>query len=117
MRFRSFSSVNPGLLRVAASYAAILLAGVVACAAAAGHSAIGRLPTVRADTVVLRRVLDSIADAHHGIVGYSVIDVETGARISRRGDETFPTASLIKVSILVTVYDLSPTASSHSTIR
>src|SRR5678810_738626 len=32
--------------------------------------------------------------------------METGARISRRGDETFPTASLIKVAILVTVYDL-----------
>jgi len=39
-------------------------------------------------------------------VGYSVIDLETGARINRRGDETFPTASLIKVAILVTVYDL-----------
>jgi beta-lactamase class A len=91
----------------AASYAAILLAGVVACAASrAGHSQPGRLSTVHADTVALRRTLDSIADAHHGVVGYSVIDLESGARISRRGDETFPTASLIKVAILVTVYDL-----------
>ena len=40
--------------------------------------------------------LDSIADGHHGVVGYSVIDLENGAAISRRGDETFPTASLIK---------------------
>src|SRR5688500_5999645 len=61
---------------------------------------------VRADTAALRRALDSIADAHHGIVGYSVIDLENNAAISRRGDETFPTASLIKVAILVTVYDL-----------
>ncbi len=61
---------------------------------------------VRIDTTALRRVLDSIADRHHGVVGYSVIDVETGARIGRRGDETFPTASLIKVGILVTVFDL-----------
>jgi len=91
----------------AASYAAILLAGVVACAASrAGHSQPGRLSAVHADTVALRRTLDSIADAHHGVVGYSVIDLETGARINRRGDETFPTASLIKVPILVTVYDL-----------
>ncbi len=51
-------------------------------------------------------MLDSIADGHHGVVGYSVIDLENGARISRRGDETFPTASLIKVGILVTVFDL-----------
>ena len=93
--------------RVVATYAAILLAGVIACAATrAGQSGIGRLQIVRADTAALRKKLDSIADAHHGVVGYSIIDLETGARISRRGDETFPTASLIKVAILVTVYDL-----------
>jgi beta-lactamase class A len=94
-------------INIAASYAAILLAGVAACAAARGaHSQPGRLAAIHADTARLRRVLDSIADAHHGVVGYSVIDLETGTRINRRGDETFPTASLIKVSILVTVYDL-----------
>ncbi len=106
MRFRWFSSTNSGRLGVGSSYAAILLAGVVACAATAGHSTAGRVPIVRADTAALRHTLDSIADAHHGVVGYSIIDLETGSRISRRGDETFPTASLIKVSILVTVYDL-----------
>jgi len=106
MRLRWFSSTNSGRLRVGLSYTAILLAGVVACAATAGHSRVGRVPIVRADTAALRRTLDSIADAHHGVVGYSVIDLETGSRISRRGDETFPTASLIKVAILVTVYDL-----------
>ncbi|MFL5529121.1 MAG: serine hydrolase [Gemmatimonadaceae bacterium] len=93
-------------VRVAASYAAILLAGVIACAASRAASSAQRLQPVRADTAALRRKLDSIADAHHGTVGYSVIDLETGARINRRGDETFPTASLIKVAILVTVYDL-----------
>jgi beta-lactamase class A len=62
---------------------------------------------VRADTTSLRRVLDSIAAAHHGVVGYSVIDLENNAKLSLRGDETFSTASLIKVAILVTVYDLA----------
>jgi beta-lactamase class A len=94
-------------LRVVASYGAILLAGVIACAATrVGQSGTGRLQIVRVDTTALRKKLDSIADAHHGVVGYSVIDLETGARINRRGDETFSTASLIKVPILVTVYDL-----------
>jgi beta-lactamase class A len=98
---------HPRAVNIIASYAVILLAGVVACAASrAGHSHAIRPAIVRADTVALRRTLDSIADAHHGVVGYSVIDLETGARINRRGDETFPTASLIKVSILVTVFDL-----------
>jgi beta-lactamase class A len=61
---------------------------------------------MRADTTALRHKLDSIADAHHGVVGYSVIDLDNNVRLSRRGDEKFPTASLIKVPILVTVYDL-----------
>src|SRR5689334_22365639 len=95
------------LIRVLASCAAIALAGVVACAATrVGPAGSTRLEPVHADTAALRRKLDSIADAHHGIVGYSVIDLESGERISRRGDETIPTASLIKVAILVTVYDL-----------
>jgi len=83
---------------------------VTACAqttsTAARSSARPAPAPVRADTSALRRALDSIADAHRGTVGYSIIDLENGVRMSRRGDETFPTASLIKVPILVTVYDL-----------
>jgi len=98
---------KPLPIRVFATTAALALAGIVACAAtraASGRS--HRVEPVHADTGALRKKLDSIADAHHGIVGYSVIDLESGDRISRRGDETFPTASLIKVAILVTLYDL-----------
>jgi beta-lactamase class A len=88
-------------------YVAIVLGGALACApSGVAHSQVNHLPIVHADTSALRRTLDSIADAHHGIVGYSVIDLETGVRINRKGDETFPTASLIKVAILTTVYDL-----------
>ena len=97
---------RPLSIRVLATTVALALAGIVACAATRVASGRPRLEPVRADTAALRRKLDSIADAHHGIVGYSVIDLESGARISRRGDETFPTASLIKVAILVTLYDL-----------
>jgi beta-lactamase class A len=61
---------------------------------------------VRADTAALRRSLDSIADAHRGVVGYTVHNLDTGERLERRGDETFSTASLIKVPVLVTVFDL-----------
>lgn len=93
---------------VSAICVAITAGGALSCAGAqtrAGASPPKPAP-VRADTAALRRTLDSIADAHHGVVGYSVIDLESGSRLSRRGDETFPTASLIKVSILVTVFDL-----------
>jgi len=76
-------------------------------ACARGQGAGGQLSPVRADTALLRHTLDSLADAHHGVVGYSIIDLDTGDTLSRRGDETFPTASLIKVPILVTLYDLA----------
>lgn len=61
----------------------------------------------RADTAALHRNLDAIAKAHHGVLGYSVLNLDTGERLSLRGDETFPTASLIKVPILVTLCDLA----------
>ena len=60
----------------------------------------------RADTAGLHRTLDSLAGAHRGVVGYTVHNLDTGERLERRGDETFSTASLIKVPVLVTVYDL-----------
>ncbi len=85
-----------------AALATLLL--LPACARGQGTGA--QLAPVRADTALLRHTLDSLADAHHGVVGYSIIDLETGDTLSRRGDETFPTASLIKVPILVTLYDL-----------
>jgi len=60
-----------------------------------------------ADTASLRRTLDGIAKAHHGVLGYSVMNLDTGEQLALRGDETFSTASLIKVPILVTLYDLA----------
>ena len=55
----------------------------------------------------LRRTIDSLADAHRGVVGYSITNLETGEHLERRGDETFTTASLIKVPILVGLFDLA----------
>jgi beta-lactamase class A len=63
-------------------------------------------PFTRADTAQLRKSLEAIADAHKGVVGYTIHNIDTGEKLSRRGDETFPTASLIKVPVMVTVYDL-----------
>jgi beta-lactamase class A len=79
-------------------FAALILAGPV--------GAQGLQKFTRADTATLRKQLDAIASAHHGVLGYSVINLDTGERLSARGDETFSTASLIKVPILVTLYDL-----------
>ena len=83
-----------------------LLALAPACVTGQGVSTGAAASFARADTTALRRTLDSLASRHHGVVGYAVHDIDTGERLERRGDETFPTASLIKVSVLVTVFDL-----------
>ena len=84
----------------------VALAALALCTGCASAQAPRPAPFARADTARLHRTLDSIADAHHGIVGYTVWNLDTGERLERRGDETFPTASLIKVPVLVTVFDL-----------
>jgi beta-lactamase class A len=81
----------------------VTVASLVCAATARGQTA----KFARADTSALHRALDAIASAHHGVLGYSVLNLDTGERLSLRGDETFPTASLIKVPILVTLYDLA----------
>lgn len=57
------------------------------------------------DTTGLRQRLERIAQAHAGIAGISVRNLATGESVSIRGDEPFPSASLIKVAILVTLLD------------
>jgi len=85
----------------------LVLLGAPACASGQPSARpIAPASFTRADTATLHRTLDSLAAAHRGVVGYTVHDLDTGERLERRGDETFPTASLIKVPILVTVYDL-----------
>ena len=95
------------ILRILSSAAVLTAAlGCSRATVAHGQTTPPKLPPMRADTTALKHKLDSIADAHHGVVGYSVIDIDNNVRISRRGDEKFSTASLIKVAVLVTVYDL-----------
>lgn len=58
-----------------------------------------------ADTTQLRQELEQIAAAHAGIAGISVLNLISGESLSIRGHETFPSASLIKVALLVTLLD------------
>ena len=107
--------------RAAIPFAALALASVVAAGRVDAQRAAARRPAAhrpaaraeRADTAALRRALDSLAAAYEGapagrrgVVGYLVHNLDTGERLGRRADETFPTASLIKVAVLVTLYDL-----------
>ena len=89
----------PFLLALVGAPACAVGQRAATAAAAASH--------VRADTAGLHRALDSLATRHRGVVGYTVHNLDTGERLERRSDETFSTASLIKVPVLVTVYDLA----------
>ena len=90
---------------VAAGALAVAAPALSSCALAQGAASNAAAPAA-VDTARLRATLDSIANAHRGVMGYVVKDIDRGIVLSRRGDETFPTASIVKVPILVTVYDL-----------
>lgn len=53
----------------------------------------------------LRRTLEGMIRPYEGTVGVSVQDLATGETLSIRGEEKFPSASLIKVSVLVALLD------------
>jgi len=52
----------------------------------------------------LERKLGAICDAYSGTCTYALTDLRSGAHISRDEDRVMPTASLIKVPILVALY-------------
>ena len=52
----------------------------------------------------LRPALEARIARHHGIVGLALLDPRTAETLAIRGDETFPTASTIKVPIMVTLF-------------
>jgi beta-lactamase class A len=88
-------------MRLLPALAATLVGAMLVSASAAHTQAAPSGPAT------LRRVIDSLADAHRGVVGYSITNLETGEHLERRGDETFTTASLIKVPVLVALFDLA----------
>jgi beta-lactamase class A len=51
----------------------------------------------------LQRELAERAEAFPGVAGFSVHDLVSGEQISRLGDEQFPSASTIKIFVLVTL--------------
>jgi beta-lactamase class A len=72
---------------------------------AVGTAAVAAGGGVSPDTARLRARLEHLTAGHAGVVGVSVRDLGTGQGVSIRGDEPFPSASLIKVAVLVTVLD------------
>lgn len=81
-----------------------LLSLLLAGACAASPRAEGPRPAP-SDTAALRRTLEAVVRGHPGVAGVSVRNLETGEQLSIRGGETFPSASLIKVPVLVALLE------------
>ncbi len=79
----------------------LLLAG---CASTAPRSAAPPWPAPHADAA-LQRSVEAIAAGFDGVVGVYVRHLPTGRTASFQADERFPTASMIKVPILVATFD------------
>lgn len=75
-----------------------------ACAAAVGAQA-APARGVASDTSALRRTLDELTRDYPGAVGISLRNLQTGETLSLRGSETYSSASLIKVAVLVALLD------------
>jgi beta-lactamase class A len=60
-----------------------------------------------------RGELERIVAGHHGVMGLSVKNLDTGEQCDVNGNMEFPTASTIKLAVMCTVFDLlsSPTSS------
>ena len=52
----------------------------------------------------LRPALEARIAQHHGVVGLALLDPKTGETLAIRGDDPFPTASVIKLSVLLTLF-------------
>ena len=92
------------MIRAVAVGAAVALSVAGACGETARRSRSVHPRRHRGPPPIARR------DRRRRIAECSVTPIwnlDTGERLSLRGDETFPTASLIKVPILVTLYDLA----------
>ena len=88
-------------MRAAWAVAAVCLAA--SCAApASSPSPAGSAPLSDAE---LQRKLEALQSGFRGEAGIYVRSLRTGATASVRADELFPTASMIKVPLLVALYD------------
>ncbi len=85
------------MTRRSAIHGAALLAGASGPPAAAGAR--------EAPDAALQEKLGRLADAFHGVAGLYVRHLESGRTAAIRSDELFPTASMIKVSIMAAIFD------------
>src|SRR5690606_4367578 len=84
--------------------AAVCIIPLALAACAAGGPSTAAHPTERTDPVLTARIRE-LVQSFGGDVGIYVRHLPSGATATHRADELFPTASLIKVPLLTTLFD------------
>lgn len=85
--------------------AAVLMLALAACAPAARPPASAYpAPAAPKQEAALQRELEARVAGFEGVVGIYAQQLRTGATAAIRADEKFPTASMIKVPLLATLY-------------
>jgi beta-lactamase class A len=92
--------------RAAHAVACVILLSTPSLAQTSGASALPADVPAGADPLraVLERRLEGIVTRLDGDMGYCIVDLATGARIARKADEAFPTASTIKIAVLYELF-------------
>lgn len=106
MRRGSARTGRPAVLRASAVAAVVLAAGALAPAAGAQERPPVWTPPsleLREGFGALRPALEERIARHAGVVGVALIDPATSESLSIRGDEPFPSASVVKLPILYEV--------------
>ncbi|HET7228374.1 MAG TPA: serine hydrolase [Longimicrobium sp.] len=92
------------MTRIVRALALILFFGATPLLAQRAAPSTPAEPPARADRVLQAR-LEGLVRGFHGDVGIYVRNLRTGAGAEIRADSVFPTASMIKVPILLTLFD------------
>ena len=101
-----FRLVRPAYAAVLRLAPALLVLTLAACSSSTGTTsrADGPWPDPRTDAA-LQAAVEVAAEGFDGAVGVYVRHLPTGRTASLRRDELFPTASMVKVPILLAVFD------------
>lgn len=90
--------------RRSAGAVAFVLAALLSPAASARAQTARSAGRAASRLEALRPALEKRIAAFHGTVGLAIFDLESGDSLAIRGDTPFPTASLIKVPVLVELF-------------
>jgi beta-lactamase class A len=98
--------IRNGLLVLLLACVVISNAGVLAAQTRLSAAEQSARPAARAKTASgLCWQLERVAEAHRGVMGISLKNLDTGEEISVNGDHLFPTASSIKLAVMCAVFD------------